>query len=63
MAKKDDGTFGPDKTGAWMDVAVAEERRRIVGIVLKRYAEAKLAGAMDIADALDKLATEIEHGA
>ena len=37
------------------------ERVRIVGIVLRAYAEAKLAHELAIADALDKLATEIEH--
>lgn len=38
-----------------------QERRRIIGIVLREYALAKQAGAMEIADALDRLATQIEH--
>lgn len=42
-------------------LAVEAERRRIVGIVLNAYAIARMAGELAIADALDKLATEIEH--
>lgn len=40
-----------------------DERRHIVGIVLRAYAEAKLAGEQAIADALGRLATDIEHEA
>ncbi len=45
-----------------LTAAILHERKRIIGIVLRTYGEAKLAGAFGIADALDKLATEIEHG-
>lgn len=38
------------------------ERARVVGIVLRVYGEAKSAGELAIADAIDRLATEIEHG-
>lgn len=42
-------------------LAVEAERRRIVGMVLTAYALAKLAGEHAIADALDRLANDIEH--
>ncbi len=42
--------------------AVQNERRRIVGMVLAKFGEARSAGAESIAHALDELATEIEHG-
>lgn len=41
--------------------AVERERRRIVGLVLATYARYRLAGEREIADVLDRLATEIEH--
>jgi len=41
-------------------LAVENERRRIVGMVLTAYALAKLSGEHAIADALDRLATDIE---
>lgn len=40
--------------------AIEAERRRIVGIVLRAYGEARAAGELAIADVLDRLATEIE---
>jgi hypothetical protein len=39
------------------------ERRRCVGLVLKAYGVMKMNGFMDTADALDQLATEMEHPA
>jgi len=42
-------------------LAVEAERRRIVGMVLNAYALAKRSGEDAIADALDRLATDIEH--
>jgi hypothetical protein len=41
-------------------MAVDAERRRIVGMVLKVYALARLEGEMAIANVLDALATDIE---
>lgn len=43
------------------DLAVAEERARCVGIVLKAYAEQRLCRNQEIADLLDRLATRLEH--
>ncbi len=41
--------------------AVNAERRRLIGIVLAAYGQAKLAGADSLAHALDGLATEMEN--
>lgn len=41
-------------------LAVDSERRRIVGIILQAYAIAKLSGEHAIANALDRLALDIE---
>lgn len=37
------------------------ERRRIIGLVLAEYARYRKAGHQDVAEALDVLATKIEH--
>ncbi len=42
-------------------IAAEQERRRIVGLVLAEYAHYKLAGKLEIAAALDSLATQIEN--
>jgi hypothetical protein len=42
--------------------AIDIERRRCIGVVLKHYGIYRLAGEMKIAEALDALATELEHG-
>ena len=43
-------------------LAVEEERRRIIGIVLAEYGVWKLSGEERIARILDALATKLEHG-
>ncbi len=42
-------------------LAVEEERRRLLGIVLAEYAVWKLSGEERIAAVLDALATKLEH--
>jgi hypothetical protein len=42
-------------------LALEAQKRRIIGLVLAEYGEARKAGAMEIADALDRLATKIEQ--
>lgn len=54
-------TFSESEAAALVLRAVEKERRRIVGMVLAKFGEARTAGAESIADALDKLATEIEN--
>lgn len=54
--------MGIPKEIAESQQATLAERLRIVGIVLKHFGLYTLAGNKEIADALDMLATEIEHG-
>lgn len=44
-----------------IDDAQHAERRLIIGLILAEYAKHKLAGRLEVADALDSLATQIEH--
>jgi len=43
------------------DIGVQAERRRCVGVILAAIGKYRLAGRMDIANALEDVATDLEH--